>query len=993
MQSRYFLRFLLVISFLWFIAQAPIAFAGIDEGLARQLKHLAPYEEVPVIITMKGAERPEQYQVQDRRTRDGRLVKALQHRARLSQPRIKRHLEGKHAKNLKQFWIINALAATVRADQVEELAAQPDVKSVQYDAVVTYAAPVPATSNPLPEWNLAATGVPDLWATGQTGKDIVVATMDTGLDPNHPDLAGKWRGGNNSWFDPHGEHTTPYDVVGHGTQVMGLLVGGNSSGYRIGVAPDAKFISAKIFNDAGQSTYSDIHAAFQWLLDPDNDPNTADTPDVVNASWGLPGTNNKCNIEFDTDIRMLKTAGIAVVFAGGNDGPAPATAVSPASSAGVISSGAVDSALNLSYFSSHGPSPCGGGTFPTFVAPGESVFTSDISSTGAYPYIIVSGSSFAAAQVAGIMALLAGKYPNLPVSDLEVALTQSIQDLGVIGADNSYGLGLVNAGAAMSVLDNRPAGSTPQVTSMPPNVAMVGVPYHYQVTAKDADGDILSFSLDDFPAGMSIDNTGGIYWVPGSNLAGQYLVTVRVTDSTGLYSKQPYVVVVANVNDAPVAKDDNYEMPQATSLRVLPDGVLNNDTDHNFDHLMVDNFGQASAGVVTGKPDGSFVYSPPSAGFVGIVTFTYQATDGAFKSAAATVTINVLASEARPLTIPENIPTNIVVNPPAINWQYTQEPDASGTQDAGSGSETSDASKLETPPKEANTPAITSVPITEAKQDEGYSYLVTATIEEGGELVFDLDAAPKGMIISSAGEVTWTPTNNQVGEHLVVIRATGTNKLFATQSYTLVVENVNDEPVANNDTFTLVHGSEFKVDAPGVLKNDTDADHTPLTVANSGKASIGEVEVSQDGSFKYKPQTATYIGPVTFTYSASDGELTSSDAVVSINVIANHVPLVKNDTFTVTARVPGVDYLSRPLRVLRNDIDPDTEFDPANMIAPDSLAIVVQPNNGGTVKVAKDGVINYVPAVNFKGIETFSYNVSDTRGAKSKTAVVRVTLK
>jgi len=990
MQSPQFLRFLWGISGLYFCAHVSLAAAGIDEALAYRLKQLAPHEEVSVIVTMKGIERPEAYQVQDRRTRDGRLVKALKVRARVSQRPLKRYLNLQHAKNLQEFWIINGLAATLRADQVEALAAQPDVKSVRYDAVVTFAAPLAATGEAPPEWNLTAVGIPELWAADLRGEGVVVATMDTGLDVSHPDIVDKWRGGNNSWFDPHGQHASPYDAIGHGTHVMGLLVGGNASGYHIGVAPDAEFIATKIFNDAGQSTYSAIHAAFQWLLDPDNDPNTPDIPDVVNASWGLPGTNNKCNIEFDTDIRMLKAAGIAVVFAGGNDGPAPATSVSPSNSAGVISSGAVNAALDPARFSSRGPSPCGGGIFPTLVAPGESIYTADITSVGANAYTIVSGSSFAAPHVAGVLALLAGKFPSLSVADLETALKNSTQKLGHTLPDHSYGLGLLDAVAAMQELEARPEGSTPLVTSLPPTVAMVGISYDYPVVGEDADGDSLSFSLDDSPEGMSIDSTGKVVWVPGSNLAGQHLVTVRVTDTTGLYSTQPYVVMVANINDAPVAKDVNYEIDQATSLRVLAPGVLYNDIDRNSDQLVAVNFSTATTGVVTGNADGSLVYNPPSSDFIGIATFTYRASDGAFTSAAATVSINVRENEVDPLVTPDTYPVNIVNSPPSYPGLFP--PDQDDPEVAADDIQ-EDLSKTEPEQSESGAPKITSTPTLDAMQGDSYSYQVEATAEEGGELAYDLDAAPHGMVIDEYGEITWIPTNAQIGKRLVVLRVTDVANQFATQSYNLVVENLNDAPVATDDSFSLVHASHFSVAAPGVLRNDTDVDRTPLSVGSYSLATIGELIGDTDGSFSYKPPTPTFTGQVTFTYSASDGELTSDEATVTVNIIANRAPLVKGDAVVVSARKHGVRYAARPIKVLANDRDPDSKLDPENAIDPTTLKIVTQPDSRGTLKVTNEGVVNYTPVIGFRGIETFYYSVSDTRNASSKKVMVRINVK
>jgi len=994
MQSPQSLRFLLRITSLYLLAHATFATAGVDEALTLRLQQLAPHEEVSVIVTMKGAERPEAYQVQDRRDRDGRLVKALKVRAKVSQRPIKRYLNLKHAKNLKNFWIINGLAATVRADQVEALAAQPNVKSVRYDEVVTLEAPLAATGDGPPEWNLNAVGIPDLWAAGQKGAGVVIATMDTGFDMNHPDIADKWRGGNNSWFDPHGQHPNPFDSAGHGTSVMGLLVGGNASGTNIGVAPDAKFIATKIFNDANQSTFSTIHSAFQWLLDPDNDPDTQDAPDVVNASWGLPGTNNKCNIEFDTDIRMLQAAGIAVVFAGGNDGPAPATGVSPSSSAGVISSGAVNSTLDPARFSSRGPSPCGGGSFPTLVAPGESIYTSDITSGDSNAYTIVSGTSFATPHVAGVLALLTGRYPSLLVSDLFTALKDSARDLGTPGADNVTGLGLLDAVAAMQLLDARPAGNTPLVTSLPPTVAMVGVPYEYTVAGEDADGDSLSFSLDASPDGMSVDATGKIVWVPGSNFAGKHLVTVRVTDATGLFSTQPYVVEVANVNDAPVAKDDNYEIEQATSLRVIGDGILNNDRDPNSDQLVVVNFGTASTGSLRGNNDGTFEYNPPSPSFFGIVTFTYRVSDGTFTSAEATVTINVLENEATPLDVLDTYPVNIVNSPPTYPSLFADDQEAfEKVDDRNDVASDEEDDKSKPDDGDSSAPTFTSTPTLEAMQGEHYSYQVEASAEDGSELDYSLDTAPQGMTIDEYGEISWTPTNAQTGERLVVVRISDTDNQFATQSYTLVVENVNDAPVATDDKYNLIHTSRYSIAAPGVLRNDTDVDQTPLSAVSYSRASKGKLIGESDGSFSYQPPSRSFTGKVTFTYSASDGELSSDEATVTVNILANRAPLPRGDAVTVTARKQGVRYTPRPIKVLANDRDPDRRYDPNNTIDTTTLEIVTPPNKQGTLKVTKNGIVNYTPAIGFRGIETFYYRVSDTRKASSKKVIVRINVK
>ena len=199
--------------------------------------------------------------------------------------------------------------------------------------------------------------------------------MDTGVDINHSDLLSRWRGGVNSWYDPNGEHNTPSDLNGHGTQSMGIMVGGSAGGSAIGVAPDATWIAAKIFNDAGEASLSSIHQGFQWLLDPDSDPLTDDAPDVVNNSWTLQNVNG-CDNEFAADISALRASSIMVIFSAGNYGPSPMTSVSPANNAEGFAVGAVDSTMTIANFSSRGPS-CDGSLYPEVVAPGVNIKTSD----------------------------------------------------------------------------------------------------------------------------------------------------------------------------------------------------------------------------------------------------------------------------------------------------------------------------------------------------------------------------------------------------------------------------------------------------------------------------------------------------------------------------------------------------------------------------------------------------------------------------------------
>jgi subtilisin family serine protease len=185
------------------------------------------------------------------------------------------------------------------------------------------------------------------------------------------------------------------DVTGHGTQVTGVIVAGAG----IGMAPGASFIAARAFNDAGMSTASGIHAAFQWLLDPDGNPATNDAPAVVNLSWGA---RQGCNLEFQPDLQALRAAHILPVTAAGNDGAIAGADNSPANLPEAFAVGATSTPTTIAPFSSAGPSSCPGGQFPT---------SSPQERASARPRLRVdatdlAGTSFSAPHVAGALALL-----------------------------------------------------------------------------------------------------------------------------------------------------------------------------------------------------------------------------------------------------------------------------------------------------------------------------------------------------------------------------------------------------------------------------------------------------------------------------------------------------------------------------------------------------------------------------------------------------------
>jgi Subtilase family len=369
----------------------------------------------------------------------------------------------------KSFWIVNGFALTAKASYLREAIYTFDVMSVILDHPIELIEPV-ATGEPEEftaaakgvENGIALTGAPDLWAMGFTGEGTIACNQDTGVAAAHAALGGRWRGSDagvsaaEAWYDPNFGQTYPTDSATHGTHTMGTMIGYTALN-QIGMAPGAKFIGAKTVDIWGGNVISDTIGGFQWAADPDGNPATMDdVPDVVNNSWGLAqyyyGT---CRTDWNTSISATEAAGVVVIFAAGNEGPAAKSLRSPSnailSSVQVFSVGGLQqNGTTIDSYSSRGPSDCNNSTIkPEVVAVGTDV-RSSVPGGG---YQTMTGTSMAAPHVAGAVLLLREAFPNATPVEIKTALYMTAVDLGTVGEDNAYGRGKIDVVAAYDYLD------------------------------------------------------------------------------------------------------------------------------------------------------------------------------------------------------------------------------------------------------------------------------------------------------------------------------------------------------------------------------------------------------------------------------------------------------------------------------------------------------------------------------------------------------------
>jgi subtilisin family serine protease len=424
--------------------------------LSERLRTAGTNTLVPVIIRMsqqtnlKAA--TEGIAGRNRPFRLKQVIQSLQKTARERQETIgavlKKGQSSGQVERFRPFWIFNGFFLEATPGFIQQLALRDDVDLIRED----FAIPVPAflKSSPLQaesvySWNLEKIRVQEVWEMGYDGRGVVVGILDTGVDVTHPDLSERFRGGDESWFDYHGEHEVPVDAAGwatgHGTHVAGIVLGGDNSGSPIGVAPGAQWMAARMWNDEGDSVLSsDVHGIFEWFMNPDGNLATDDAPDVVCCSWSF-DTVPWCFPELRDDVDALREAGIIPVFAAGNSGPFFFSGQSPGNYPETISVGATNILGRVAPFSSRGPGNCDLTIFPDLVAPGAGIFSSFPDST----YQFLSGTSQAVPHVVGTIALMLSANPDLTVDEVELMLKQTAQPVGLFRPNFSSGWGQVDA--------------------------------------------------------------------------------------------------------------------------------------------------------------------------------------------------------------------------------------------------------------------------------------------------------------------------------------------------------------------------------------------------------------------------------------------------------------------------------------------------------------------------------------------------------------------
>jgi subtilisin len=285
-------------------------------------------------------------------------------------------------------------------------------------------------------WGADMVKAPSSWANGYTGKGVVVAVLDTGVDYNHQDLKNNiWTnskeiGGNGIDDDGDGYVDDVYgwnfadndnntiDTYGHGTHVAGTIAGENNNFGVTGVAYDAKIMPVKVLGNDGSGSYSAIAQGIRYAVDRG--------ANVINLSLG----GDYPNSTLESAIEYADSKNVTVVMAAGNNGDlAPAYPARYANKHG-IAVGAVDRNKNMASYSDR----AGSDTISYVTAPGSSIY----STVPGDKYATYSGTSMASPHVAGVVGLMLSANPNLTSAQIRQMITETAGNSLQTNSTSSY---------------------------------------------------------------------------------------------------------------------------------------------------------------------------------------------------------------------------------------------------------------------------------------------------------------------------------------------------------------------------------------------------------------------------------------------------------------------------------------------------------------------------------------------------------------------------
>ena len=342
-----------------------------------------------------------------------------------------------------QVAMLKLPAGTNGDAKIAQLLKNPAVRYAEYNAVRKIMVD-PNDEYYSEQWGLPKIGANGAWDMTQ-GNGLVIAIIDTGVSPTHPDLAGHVLPGYNALQN----NGNSQDDQGHGTAMAGIAAAltNNSTGVA-GVCWNCQILPVKVLNSDGEGTSADIIEGMYWAAD--------NGARIISMSLGGPRATQA---EQDA-VNYIYNKNIPLFASSGNSGSRGNPRMYPAAFEHVIAVGATTTQDTVASFSSYGD-------YVDIAAPGVNIVTTGWD--GSDGYEMGSGTSPACPFVAATAALVLSVWPELSVDQIEKLITGSAVDIMTPGKDVYSGFGRLDTYKTVqnAVLRTIPGEPQPQPPTPP----------------------------------------------------------------------------------------------------------------------------------------------------------------------------------------------------------------------------------------------------------------------------------------------------------------------------------------------------------------------------------------------------------------------------------------------------------------------------------------------------------------------------------------------
>ncbi|HQJ10240.1 MAG TPA: tandem-95 repeat protein [Anaerolineae bacterium] len=519
----------------------------------------------------------------------------------------------------------------------------------------------------------------------------------------------------------------------------------------------------------------------------------------------------------------------------------------------------------------------------------------------------------------------------------------------------------------------------------------------------DVDGDPLTIASVSAPAhGLATTDGASAIYTPTLNFVGIDAFTYTVRDPGGLQASAYITMAVNPVNDAPAANDISIATNEDTSVEIVPFPVYATDVDD--DPLTVSGVGSPANGAAT--TDGMTIIYTPTLDFVGTDPFTYTVRDPSGLEAAAWITVAVGGVNDPPVAVDDTATTNedtpltlaalrndsdpdgqtlflIAVGTPLLGevmmagstLRYTPWPNLYGmdtftyTISDGALFDTAWVTVTIQPINDA--PAADDIPVVTAEETpvEITPFPAYASDIDGDTLtVVRLGVPYDGIATTDGVTITYTPTLNFFGADAFTYTVRDPSGLEATASIHVTVNNVNDPPVAVDDTATTDEDTPLTLT---VLSNDSDPDGQIPFLSAVGIPLLGEVTIT-GSTLRYTP-TLNLHGTDTFTCTISDGVAFATADVTVVVTPVNDAPTLDG----IAARTVNEDAGQQAVTLSGIGSGAANEAQTLSVSAQSSRPALIPAPDVTYVSPQTSGALHFTPLADQWGSATITVTVSD----------------